>query len=79
MLKYLINWKYYAYRIYADLYSRFHQHEWRNNKIPLVQCQICGGYHVERLCPNAKRMGFLDPNIDYGKHEDGKKNLSRDV
>ncbi len=68
MMKYIRGLLYYPYRIYAELYLRFHQHEWRYEKLPPIPCQICGGNHVELLCPNAWRMVFK-----YGVDEEATK------
>jgi hypothetical protein len=56
-----INIPYYLYRIYAEMASRYYAYRDRNKPIPLMVCQICGKPgHVERLCPNAARMGFIN-------------------
>jgi hypothetical protein len=47
--------------MYAKLESRYYAYKDRNKPIPPIVCQISGKPgHVERLCPNAWRMGFLD-------------------
>jgi hypothetical protein len=38
-MKYLLNWKYYAYRIYAGLASRYYAYMYRNKLIPSIVCQ----------------------------------------
>jgi hypothetical protein len=71
MMKYFRNWKYYAYRIYAELASRYYSYKDRNkpNPPPMV-CQICGkGNHLERYCPNAGMMGLTDRKIKYKNNE----------
>ena len=56
------NWKYLAYQVYSELASRYYTYKYREKPKPsAMECQICGKPgHVERLCPNAWRMGFLD-------------------
>jgi hypothetical protein len=52
-----------AYRIWAHSYSLYQMKfnpDW-NKQIPSIPCQLCGKPgHLERYCPNAKGLGFLD-------------------
>jgi hypothetical protein len=58
--------RYYAYLMYAEIASSYYAIKDRNKPIPSIVCQICGKPgHVERLCPNAWRMGFLDRENEY--------------
>jgi hypothetical protein len=38
-MKYLRNWKYYAYRMYLGLASRYYAYMYRNKPIPSIVCQ----------------------------------------
>jgi hypothetical protein len=50
-----------TYHIYAELFMRIWDLRYRNDApLPPIPCQICGGAHHERYCPNAKRLGFPD-------------------
>jgi hypothetical protein len=54
--------RYKLYQIYAELASRYYAFRDRNkpNFLPTV-CQICGkGNHLERYCPDAASMGFIN-------------------
>jgi len=51
------------YGIWAELYTRYQENfspDWREPLPPMV-CQLCGKPgHLEKGCPNAKGLGFLD-------------------
>jgi hypothetical protein len=50
------------YRIYGWIHSTFFM---KMIVILAISCQICGEYHHERYCPNAREYGFLRE----GNHE----------
>jgi hypothetical protein len=59
-MKYICDWEYGAYRMYAELASRYYAFQDRIKLVPpSIVNQICGKPgQVEKLCPNAWGGGF---------------------
>ncbi len=45
------------YRVIGEIITRFAVDQNTTN-LPPMECQLCGGPHHERLCPNSNKMGF---------------------